>query len=130
LLIPGENDSDAELDAMTRWLVANLGADVPLHFSAFHPDFRLLDHSPTPLETLRRARDIARQWPCATSTSAMCRRRRCQHLLRELRRRLIGRDGYALRWALPTAALHVRRYLPRPIRRNAGTWGNRPLAWS
>jgi pyruvate formate lyase activating enzyme len=60
LLIPGENDEEAELDAMTRWLVANLGADVPLHFSAFHPDFRLLDRPATPPETLRRAREIAR----------------------------------------------------------------------
>jgi pyruvate formate lyase activating enzyme len=60
LLIPGENDSDAELDAMTRWLSANLGADVPLHFSAFHPDFRLLDRPATPPATLRRARAIAR----------------------------------------------------------------------
>jgi pyruvate formate lyase activating enzyme len=60
LLIPGENDSDAELDEMTRWLAANLGADVPLHFSAFHPDFRMCDRSPTPLSTLQRARAIAR----------------------------------------------------------------------
>ena len=59
LLIPGENDSDAELDEMTRWLVANLGADVPLHFSAFHPDFHMLAHAPTPLATLKRARTIA-----------------------------------------------------------------------
>jgi pyruvate formate lyase activating enzyme len=59
LLIPGENDSDGELDAMTRWLAANLGRDVPLHFSAFHPDFRLRDHPPTSLATLRRARAIA-----------------------------------------------------------------------
>jgi pyruvate formate lyase activating enzyme len=59
LLIPGENDSDAELDQMTRWVRANLGADVPLHFSAFHPDFRLLDRDPTSLSTLQRARGIA-----------------------------------------------------------------------
>jgi len=59
LLIPGENDSDNELDEMTRWLGSNLGPDVPLHFSAFHPDFRLLDHPATPLSTLRRARAIA-----------------------------------------------------------------------
>jgi pyruvate formate lyase activating enzyme len=58
LLIPGENDGDREIDEMTRWLVANVGADVPLHFSAFHPDFRLLDRAPTSLATLRRARAI------------------------------------------------------------------------
>jgi pyruvate formate lyase activating enzyme len=59
LLIPGENDSDAELDSMTRWIAEQLGADVPLHFSAFHPDWKMIDHSPTPPQTLTRAREIA-----------------------------------------------------------------------
>jgi pyruvate formate lyase activating enzyme len=59
LLIPGENDSDGEIDAMTRWIVEDLGPDVPLHFSAFHPDHRMLDHPPTTPATLRRARQIA-----------------------------------------------------------------------
>ncbi|HWC10815.1 MAG TPA: AmmeMemoRadiSam system radical SAM enzyme [Acidimicrobiales bacterium] len=59
LLVPGLNDSDAELDAMTRWVVADLGADVPVHFTAFHPDFKMLDRPPTPPETLTRARRIA-----------------------------------------------------------------------
>jgi pyruvate formate lyase activating enzyme len=60
LLIPGKNDSDEELDAMTRWVVAELGADVPMHFTAFHPDFKMLDVPPTPPATLTRAREIAR----------------------------------------------------------------------
>ncbi|HSB86372.1 MAG TPA: AmmeMemoRadiSam system radical SAM enzyme [Ilumatobacteraceae bacterium] len=59
LLIPGLNDSDAELDAMTRWVVEHLGPDVPMHFTAFHPDYRMLDRPPTPPETLVRARLIA-----------------------------------------------------------------------
>ncbi|MBI4545240.1 MAG: AmmeMemoRadiSam system radical SAM enzyme [Gemmatimonadetes bacterium] len=59
LLIPGENDSDAELDELAGWVVSELGPDVPLHFTAFHPDFRLLDHPPTPPSTLTRAREIA-----------------------------------------------------------------------
>jgi pyruvate formate lyase activating enzyme len=59
LLIPGHNDSDAELDAMTRWVVDALGPDVPMHFTAFHPDFKMLDVPPTPPATVRRARDIA-----------------------------------------------------------------------
>jgi pyruvate formate lyase activating enzyme len=59
LLIPGENDSSDELEAMSRWIVEHLGPDVPLHFTAFHPDFRMLDKPPTPPETLRRAREIA-----------------------------------------------------------------------
>jgi pyruvate formate lyase activating enzyme len=59
LLIPGHNDSDDELHEMTRWVVDHLGPDVPMHFTAFHPDFRMLDVPPTPPETLRRARAIA-----------------------------------------------------------------------
>jgi pyruvate formate lyase activating enzyme len=59
LLIPGLNDSDAELDAMTTWVVEHLGPDVPIHFTAFHPDYRMLDRPPTPPETLSRARRIA-----------------------------------------------------------------------
>jgi pyruvate formate lyase activating enzyme len=59
LLIPGLNDSDAELDALTRWVVERLGPDVPLHFTAFHPDYKLLDRPPTPPATLTRAREIA-----------------------------------------------------------------------
>ena len=59
LLIPGLNDSDAELDAMTAWVVEHLGPDVPMHFTAFHPDFKMLDRPPTPPETLTRARRIA-----------------------------------------------------------------------
>ncbi len=59
LLIPGENDSDAELDEMTRWVVGTLGPDVPMHFTAFHPDWKMLDRAPTPPATLSRARRIA-----------------------------------------------------------------------
>ncbi len=59
LLIPDENDSNAELEAMTRWVVDHLGADVPLHFSAFHPDWKMMDKPPTPAATLTRARQIA-----------------------------------------------------------------------
>ena len=60
LLIPGRNDSEAELHEMTSWIVEHLGPDVPLHFSAFHPDYRMLDVPPTPPSTLVRARAIAR----------------------------------------------------------------------
>ncbi|VFM95523.1 MAG: pyruvate formate lyase activating enzyme [Candidatus Kentron sp. G] len=59
LLIPGLNDSAPEIGAMTRWVVENLGPDVPMHFTAFHPDYRMREIPPTPLETLRRAREIA-----------------------------------------------------------------------
>lgn len=60
LLIPGCNDSDAELTEMSEWVVGKLGPDVPLHFSAFHPDYRMSDVPPTPQATLLRAQEIAR----------------------------------------------------------------------
>lgn len=59
LLIPGENDSPEEIDEMTRWVVKELGCEVPMHFSAFHPDWKMLDKPRTPPATLIRARDIA-----------------------------------------------------------------------
>ena len=59
LLIPGENDSDDELKAMADWIVKNLGDEVPLHFTAFHPDFMMRDKNPTPHSTLIKARKIA-----------------------------------------------------------------------
>lgn len=58
LLIPGENDGPAELDALTRWVAEKLGPDTPLHFTAFHPDYRMLDKPPTPPATLTQARAI------------------------------------------------------------------------
>ena len=59
LLIPGLNDSDAELSALSRWVADELGTDVPLHFTAFHPDYKLDTLPPTPPATLRRALRIA-----------------------------------------------------------------------
>ena len=61
LVIPGENDSVAEFEEMTQWVVENLGADVPMHFTAFHPDWKMLDTPPTPHQTLIEAVKIARQ---------------------------------------------------------------------
>jgi pyruvate formate lyase activating enzyme len=59
LLIPGENDAPAEIEAESRWVMEHLGPDVPLHFSAFHPDWKMLDTPATPPRTLRTARRIA-----------------------------------------------------------------------
>lgn len=59
LLIPGENDSSEEVDEMTQWVVKELGPDVPMHFTAFHPAWKMMDKPPTPPETLTRAREIA-----------------------------------------------------------------------
>jgi pyruvate formate lyase activating enzyme len=59
LLIPDHNDSDAEIAAEATWIAEHLGPDVPLHFSAFHPDFKMMDVPPTPPATLSRAQRIA-----------------------------------------------------------------------
>jgi len=61
LLIPGKNDSDGELEAECAWIAQHLGCDVPLHFSAFHPDWKMLDVPATPAATLTRARSIAQR---------------------------------------------------------------------
>jgi pyruvate formate lyase activating enzyme len=61
LLIPGHNDSNAELERMCAWVVGHLGPDVPMHFTAFHPDWKMRDTLPTPASTLARAREIAQR---------------------------------------------------------------------
>lgn len=60
LLIPGANDGDAEITALAEWVGAELGPDIPLHFTAFHPDWKMQDMPPTPPATLIRARAIAK----------------------------------------------------------------------
>jgi pyruvate formate lyase activating enzyme len=59
LLIPGKNDSNEEITAQCQWIKRELGADVPLHFTAFHPDYKMRDVPATPSATLTRARDNA-----------------------------------------------------------------------
>ncbi len=61
LLIPGANDSPDEIKAECDWIAENLGDETPLHFTAFHPDFKMRDFPPTPYETLRQAREIAKK---------------------------------------------------------------------
>ncbi len=59
LLIPGANDSDGEIHALTEWVASSLGTDVPVHFTAFHPDYQVTNLPPTPPALLQKARDIA-----------------------------------------------------------------------
>ena len=114
LLIPGLNDSDDELDAMTRWVVEHLGPDVPMHFTAFHPDYRMLDRRPTPPATLTRARRIAmRQRRALRLHGQRPRRRRWQH--RSATRaatRVIERDWYELGEYRLDDTGHCRRAAP------------------
>ncbi len=129
LLIPAENDSDAEIDAMTRWVVAELGSDVPMHFTAFHPDFKMLDHPPTPPATLERARAIAlrngvryaytgnvRDPAGATTWCPTCGER------------LIGRDGHRITgWSLTAdgGCPGCGSKVPGRFEKLPGEWGHR-----
>ncbi|MCJ7556346.1 MAG: AmmeMemoRadiSam system radical SAM enzyme [Gammaproteobacteria bacterium] len=129
LLIPGENDSDQELDKMTRWVVSELGPDVPMHFTAFHPDWKMLDYPPTPPATLTRARELAMANgiryaytgnvydPKGQSTHCD----KCQALL-------IERNGYWLDgWGLDEKGCCVDcgTALPGVFEARPGHWGNR-----
>jgi pyruvate formate lyase activating enzyme len=129
LLIPGENDSDAELDAMTRWIADKLGPDVPLHFSAFHPDWKMSDHPPTPPATLTRAREIAMRNGLRyvytgnvhdrAGGSTWCHR--CHALL-------IERDWFELgSWGLTAegCCAECGEKLPGVFAPQPGTWGSR-----
>jgi pyruvate formate lyase activating enzyme len=86
LLIPGHNDSDAEIEAQTRWIADHMGPDVPLHFTAFHPDYKLMDLAPTPPGTLTRAHDRARQRLAPRLYRQRARRRRWHDILPRLPR--------------------------------------------
>ena len=131
LLIPGLNDSEAEIDAMTRWLYEHLGADVPLHFTAFHPDWRMRDVPATPVATLIRSRDIAHANGLryvytgnvhdATGGSTWCHD--CGALL-------IGRDWYDLTaWELSETGCCRRcgALCPGVFEAGPGQWGRRRM---
>jgi pyruvate formate lyase activating enzyme len=97
LLIPGANDSPAEVDAMCRWILNELGPDVPLHLTAFHPDFRMTDRGPTPPATLAAAHDIARRVGLRyVYTGNVSDRRRQSTCCPHCGIVVIGRDGYDL----------------------------------
>ena len=129
LLIPGQNDSDDEIHEMTAWIMENLGPDVPLHFSAFHPDWKMRDIPQTPAETLTRAREIAMQNGLryvytgnvhdTQGSSSYC------HNCAEL---LIERDWYELgRWGLDEkgSCKKCGTQLPGVFEAQPGNWGSR-----
>ncbi|WP_018144216.1 MULTISPECIES: AmmeMemoRadiSam system radical SAM enzyme [unclassified Thioalkalivibrio] len=97
LLIPGENDSDAEITSMAQWVREHLGPDVPLHFTAFHPDFKMTEHPRTPIETLQRARRIAREQGLHHVYTGNVHDTQGQSTwCAGCGQRVIGRDGYEL----------------------------------
>jgi len=129
LLIPGENDSDAELDAMTQWIAAELGPDVPLHFSAFHPDWKMRDRPPTPPATLTRARDLAmRNGLRYVYTGNVHDRAGGSTWCHGCGALLIERDWYELgRWGLTAegCCANCGEQLPGVFAARPGTWGSR-----
>jgi len=97
LLIPGENDGEAEIEALTQWVVEALGPDVPLHFSAFHPDYKMMDKPNTPPETLIRAWRIARKNGVRYAyTGNINHKETGSTYCHQCGLRLIGRDWYEL----------------------------------
>jgi len=134
LLIPGGNDSDAEIDAMTSWVVEHLGPDVPMHFTAFHPDFRMRDWASTAPEKLSRARRIALtngvRYPYTGNVhdpegaSTYCRN--CHS-------RLVERDWYEIGEYRLSDDGHCRvcgTQCPGVYQGRAGAWGRRRLPLS
>ena len=102
LLIPGENDADREIEAASAWVAEHLGPDVPWHFTAFHPDYRMRDKPATPVETLRRARAIARRHGIRYVYTGNVHDEDGQSTwCHACGRRLVGRDWYVLSaWGL------------------------------
>lgn len=129
LLIPGENDSPEEIEEMSRWIADNLGNDIPLHFTAFHPDFRMLDKPHTPPETLTASRKVALDNGLryvytgnvhdSTGGSTWCP---------GCNKRLIERDWYQLgEWNLDAqgCCAHCGTWIAGMFEARPGSWGPR-----
>lgn len=132
LLIPGENDSDAELDQLSSWIVDHLGVQVPLHFSAFHPSWKMLDYPSTSVQSLQRAREIAmRNGLRYVYTGNVYNPQGDTTFCHVCGEPVIERNGYTLTgWALDSSAhcRHCHTPLAGVFEATAGDWGNRRLA--
>jgi pyruvate formate lyase activating enzyme len=130
LIIPGANDSAEEIDAMCQWIVAELGAEVPLHFSAFHPDYKLTDRGPTPAATLRMAHDLARRAGLRyVYTGNVVDPQRQQTYCPGCGQIVIGREGYEITSFAICGGRCMNCQTPIAGRFDdmAGRWGNRRL---
>ncbi|MCB1172647.1 MAG: AmmeMemoRadiSam system radical SAM enzyme [Leptospiraceae bacterium] len=132
LVIPGANDDPADLEKMCQWIVNHLGADVPLHFSAFHPDYKLRDRPRTPARTLLRARQIAEKCGlhyCYTGNivAPQSQSSRCH----QCGQPLVQRDGYQIigyQLDEQGRCQHCQTSIPGRFQGQPGEWGNRRLS--
>lgn len=131
LIIPGHNDSREELTAMCEWVVKELGPDVPMHFTAFHPDWKMRDVPATPLETLRLARTIALDAGVRYAYLGNVRTNEGSHTwCHECGELLIERHGYDLsKWNLDEQGQchHCGTAVAGVFEAQPGSWGNRRL---
>lgn len=129
LLIPGKNDTPDELHALTKWIVNNLGSDIPLHFSAFHPDYRLRQLPPTSHQSLKQAREIAMKNGLNYVYLGNVRDQEntatyCSHCGKTL----ISRTAYELKeWQIDEAGCcsYCGSKIPGVFEDQPGSWGNR-----
>jgi pyruvate formate lyase activating enzyme len=126
LLIPGFNDSDEELKRMTGWVVENLGPEVPMHFTAFHPDWKMMNVPSTPFKTLVRAREIAKESGVRYAYTGNVHDKKGESTYcHNCGRSVIGRDWYVLsEWHL-TDDGHC-EYCSAPC---AGVFHGKPGTW-
>jgi pyruvate formate lyase activating enzyme len=131
LLIPDENDSDTELEEMTRWVVEHLGPDVPMHFTAFHPDWKMIDKPSTSADTLSRARQIAlKNGVRYAYTGNVHDEAGGSTYCHQCGARLVGRDWYVItEWHLTADGQcpHCHAVCSGVLESRHGDWGNRRL---
>ncbi len=131
LVIPGENDSSVEIGQLVEWVARELGPDVPLHFTAFHPDWKMLDKPVTPAKTLARARQIGLKGGLRyVYTGNILNEEGSSTCCHECGDRLIGRFGYDItEWNLTAAGNCSTCGTPCAgvFEAKPGTWGSRRL---
>jgi pyruvate formate lyase activating enzyme len=129
LLIPGYNDTTEEIDDMTQWVVKELGPDVPMHFTAFHPDWKMLDVPSTPFDTLTRSREIAINNGVRYAYTGNVHDEKGESTYcHQCGEKLIGRDWYVLStWNLDEHGACKKCGTPCAgvFEAQAGTWGSR-----
>ena len=131
LLIPGENDSNKEIEALSSWVMERLGADVPLLFTAFHPDYKMRDKPPTPPSTLTRAREIAGKLGLRyVYTGNVFDPEGQSTYCPSCGEAVIGRDGYTITsWRLDAqgSCRACGGKIPGVFEATPGTWGARRM---